>query len=106
MSASPPDAAQAMASAIAWLYLVINAGRVISYVPQVVALWQRRDGAQAISLLTWSYWTLSHITAVLYGTVVIDDSFIVTISLLNLVCCGVVMALAIHRRRLWRQAAA
>jgi hypothetical protein len=89
---------QAMASCIAWLYLLVNSGRVVSYLPQIVALWQCRDGARAISLLTWSYWTLSHVSAVLYGAVVIHDGFVVAISLLNLFCCGLVIALALRRR--------
>ena len=97
---------QAIASSIAWLYLLINSGRVVSYLPQILALWQCRDGARAISLLTWSYWTLSHVSAVLYGAVVIQDAFVVTISLANIVCCGIVIALAMRRRAGQRQAVA
>ena len=66
--------APALLSAVAWLYVVTSSGRVISYLPQIISLWQSRDGAGAVSLATWGYWLLSHTTASLYGLLVVRDA--------------------------------
>lgn len=85
-------------SIIAWLYLATNSARAITYVPQIVAVWRCTDGAQAISLLTWWSWVLSHATGALYGALVIHDGFFVGISILNVVCCSLVALIAARRR--------
>jgi uncharacterized protein with PQ loop repeat len=95
-----PAAAGAMASAIAWLYLLTNSARVVSYLPQIIAIWRCRDGAHSISLLTWGYWMMSHLTAVLYGSVVVRDAYFIAISAMNLTCCAAVTCLAARRRGL------
>jgi hypothetical protein len=41
-------------SVIAWSYLLINATRVLTYVPQVLAVWRCNHGARSVSLLTWT----------------------------------------------------
>ena len=70
-----PDApAGSLIATIAWAYLVTNAVRVLSYLPQIVTVWRCRDGARSLSLWTWSLWTASHITAVLYGTLVVHPA--------------------------------
>ena len=84
---------------IAWTYLATNAARVFTYVPQVVVVWRCRDGARAISLLTWSSWSVSHLAAVLYGALVAHDHFLVGVSLINLLGCGLVTGIAMRRRR-------
>lgn len=89
-----------MLSIIAWLYLVTNSARAITYVPQIVAVWRCTDGAQAISLVTWISWVISHLTGALYGALVIRDGFFVGISILNVVCCGLVALIAARRRGL------
>lgn len=99
MQADPPAAqAAACAAVIAWFYLATNSARLITYVPQIVAVWRCRDGARSISLLTWGSWTVSHFAAILYGIVVVPDLFFVCVSLVNLVSCAVVTAIAAQRR--------
>ena len=95
-----------LASLIAWFYLGTNSARLLTYMPQIVAVWRCRDGARSISLLTWRSWTVSHFAAILYGTVVVPDLFFVCVSAINLVCCGVVTAIAAQRRRSHRAVAA
>ncbi|VWX61322.1 conserved membrane hypothetical protein [Burkholderiales bacterium 8X] len=87
-------------SAIAWIYLVTNAVRVVTYLPQIVAVWRCRDGAKAISLLTWGSWVLSHVTGVVYGIWVIHDGFFIVISTINLAGCAAVTMIAAQRRGL------
>lgn len=84
---------------IGWLYVVVNTGRVLSYLPQIAAVWRCRDGACSISLLTWSYWCVSHLTAALYAGMVVDDWKLLAVSAGNLACCAAVVVLAASRRR-------
>ena len=84
----------AFLSTIAWGYLLVNATRVLTYVPQVMAVWRCTDGARSVSLLTWGSWTLSHVMAVLYGLLVVVDGFFVAISLVNLVGCAAIAGAA------------
>ena len=89
-----------VAAAIGWFYLVTNSTRVITYIPQIVAVWRCTDGARAISLLTWGSWLCSHLTAIAYGLLVVHDAFFVAISTINLVGCGTVTLIAARRRGL------
>ena len=93
----------ALLSTIAWGYLLVNATRVLTYVPQVMAVWRCTDGARSVSLLTWGSWTLSHVMAVLYGLLVVVDGFFVAISLVNLVGCAAIAGIAMRRRGQWRR---
>ncbi|WP_077002332.1 hypothetical protein [Variovorax sp. KK3] len=83
---------------IAWVYLITNAVRIFTYVPQIVVVWRCRDGAPSVSQLTWGSWVLSHITAVLYGALVVFDLFFLLISLVNLLGCGLVVGIVAWRR--------
>ncbi|MEO8247776.1 MAG: hypothetical protein ABI589_00250 [Burkholderiales bacterium] len=88
---------------IGWFYLVTNAARIFTYLPQIAAVWRSTDGARAISLFTWCSWLVSHGAAVLYGTLVMHDLFFVLIALINLFGCGCVTLIAFQRRQLWRR---
>lgn len=90
---------------IGWTYVTVNTGRVLSYLPQIAAVWKSSDGAPSISLLTWSYWSFSHLTAALYGGVVVADWKLLAVSLGNLACCGAVVLLVVHQRSGWRRRA-
>ncbi len=99
----PTAPAGSMLALIAWAYLISNAVRVFSYLPQVIAVWRCRDGARSISLLTWFTWTVSHVTAAVYGLLVVRDAFFVFVSLVNMLGCGVVSLIAARRRLAARQ---
>ncbi|MET0505831.1 MAG: hypothetical protein ABWZ85_10915, partial [Luteibacter sp.] len=83
---------------IGWAYLLTNAVRVFTYIPQIVTVWRCNDGARSVSLLTWSSWVLSHVAALFYGVLVIQDGLFVAITLVNLVGCGAVAVIAARRR--------
>jgi len=38
---------------ITWLFLVANTGRILAYVPQLIAAWNCKNGASSVSRLTW-----------------------------------------------------
>ena len=88
-------------AAIAWAYLAINATRIFTYVPQIIAVWRCTDGARAISLLTWGSWAVSHLSGLAYGALVLHDRFFVVITTINLLgCTSVTSIAAMHRWRL------
>jgi hypothetical protein len=88
---------------IGWLYLLTNATRVITYVPQIVVVWRCTDGAMSVSLLTWCSWVLSHVAATAYGLLLVHDVLFVAISLINLAGCGAVAMIAARRRVQWKR---
>lgn len=88
---------------IAWAFLVTNGARLVTYLPQIAAVWRCRDGARALSLLTWSSWVVGHLTAVLYGAVVLHDGFFVAVALINVAGSAAVVVIAAHRRGLWQR---
>ena len=47
---------------ITGIYVACNTVRLLSYVPQIVAVARENSGAHAISLVTWLFWTLSNAT--------------------------------------------
>lgn len=99
-SLTMPDGALAF---VAWAYLLSNATRVITYVPQILAVWRCHDGARSLSLLTWWSWVVSNITTTAYGLLVVRDLPFLMIALLNLGGCGAVAVIAMHRRAQWRR---
>jgi predicted lysophospholipase L1 biosynthesis ABC-type transport system permease subunit len=58
---------------IAWLFVVSNTGRLLAYLPQIVATARCRQGARGTSLLTWGYFALAHLSAMLYAVFVLQD---------------------------------
>jgi hypothetical protein len=91
---------------VSWAYVLANTGRVLSYLPQIATVWRCGDGARSISLLTWSYWAFSHLTACLYAGVAVHDGKLLAVSLGNLACCSTVVVLtALCRRRFQRERA-
>ncbi len=87
-----------VAAAIGWFYLVTNSARVFTYIPQIIAVWRCRDGARAISLITWYSWAVSHAAAMTYGALVVHDGFFFVISAINFACSSAVATIATQRR--------
>jgi hypothetical protein len=83
---------------VAWLYVITNSVRVFFYAPQIRAVLKAGDGARAVSIVTWGFWTFAHLTAMLYGWFVLDDSAFFAIFAGNLACTGAVTLIAIRKR--------
>jgi uncharacterized protein with PQ loop repeat len=92
-----------------WLFLIANAGRVLAYMPQIASAWKCPSGAKSVSLLTWSYFTFAHLTALMYALVVLQDSKSAWVFAANLSFTSLLVTLLIfkryqHRRRTPAQA--
>jgi len=88
----------AAAEWVGWLYVATNSIRVFFYAPQIRAVLKAEDGARAVSIVTWGFWTFAHLTAMLYGWFVIHDSAFCAIFAGNLACTTAVTLIAIRKR--------
>ena len=73
-SASTTGFAMSWVEVITWVFLVANTGRLLAYVPQFISAWNCPHGAKSVSILTWSYFTFAHGTALVYAIFVLQDS--------------------------------
>ena len=83
---------------IAAAFGIFNALRLVSYLPQIVAVARDRHGAMAISLLTWSIWIAANGSAALYAWINVGDLTLALVSAFNAVCCLAVFVLAVLKR--------
>ncbi|WP_428671920.1 hypothetical protein [Reyranella sp.] len=75
-----------------------NALRLVSYLPQIVAVARDRHGAATISVSCWSIWIGANVSTALYAWAHLDDLSLVAVSVLNAAGCGTVLALALAKR--------
>ena len=80
------------------LYLLFNSARVLSYLPQIWAVSKEESKAQAISLLTWGFWTLANFTTGLYASFVAPDFLLSLMSYGNALGCGIVVGIVLYKR--------
>lgn len=84
---------------ITWLFFITNTGRVLAYLPQIRAAWVCRNGATAVSSLTWGYFAIAHLCGALYGWFVVQDPGMAAIFGGNCVACGVLVGVITWKRR-------
>jgi hypothetical protein len=88
--------------AIAWLFLATNTGRLLAYLPQIVATLRCEAGARSVSVLTWSYFALAHFSALLYALYVLRDARSALIFAGNLAVTLALVAIILWKRRCHR----
>jgi len=88
-----------VSSLIGWLFLVANGGRLLAYIPQIIAAARCNTGAKSISLLTWAYFAFAHLTALLYAAMVLHDQRSIWIFTGNLIVTLLLVGLVFWKRR-------
>lgn len=86
------------APALKWLYAVDGSILFLLYLPQIRAVWRDSAGCKAISMTTWSFWTLSSVITAMYAFVVAHDMMFTLMSLANLTGCALVSGITLFRR--------
>lgn len=84
---------------IVGIYVACNAVRLLSYVPQIVAVAREHSGAYAISLFTWFFWTLSNASTAVYCSTIIDDLLLAGTMWGNAAGCFAVASLTVMKRQ-------
>src|SRR5947209_4290718 len=79
-------------------FALLNGGRVVAYMPQIMCIYRDRNGAAAVSLLTWGMFTAANLATVSYSLTVSSDRVIAAVFALNAVCCVTITCLVACRR--------
>ena len=86
-------------------FALLNGGRTVAYVPQMVRVYRDPHGATAVSLTTWLLFAAANIATVAYALAVADDRLVAFVFGLNAVGCLAIVALtAIMRARATQRA--
>ena len=64
-------------------FALLNGGRIIAYMPQIMCVYRDRNGAEAVSLLTWAMFTAANLATVSYSLTVSSDLVTAFIFALN-----------------------
>lgn len=80
------------------IFSISNCLRVIAYVPQILRVMRDREGATAVSCMTWLLFSLSHLSTVLYALLVISDWRMAVIFFANLLCSLTILGLTLYKR--------
>jgi len=84
---------------IGWLFLITNAGRLLAYFPQIIAAARCDAGARSVSVVTWGYFAIAHLSALMYAIAVLKDSRSIWIFSGNLVVTLILVAIVLIKRR-------
>ena len=85
-------------------FALLNGGRVLAYVPQIVSVYRCQNGAPAVSAMTWFMFAAANLATVCYALTVSSDLVVAGIFGLNTLCCVVITALLALRRMSVRRA--
>ena len=83
---------------IGLLYVMVNALRIVFYIPQIMTIARCQNGAVSNSLATWGYFAVSHWVAVIYFTIGQRDHLALMISLGNAIAVSVLVGTILWRR--------
>ena len=89
-------------------FALLNGGWIVAYLPQIMCVYRDRNGAAAVSILTWAMFMAANLATVSYALTVSSDLIVASVFALNAVCCMAITGLIACRRvavagwgRLW-----
>lgn len=81
------------------IYATFSTVRILFYVPQLLAVSRERSPAHAISIISWTFWSISHAATAVYGLIVTHDTLLSAMMWSNAAGCSAIVALTIMKRR-------
>jgi uncharacterized protein with PQ loop repeat len=84
---------------VTWVFFAANGGRIVAYIPQVVAAWKCENGAKSVSRMTWGYFAFAHMTGILYGLIVIHNTQMALVFAGNFVVCCLLVGIVTWKKR-------
>jgi uncharacterized protein with PQ loop repeat len=82
-------------------FALLNGGRVLAYLPQIARVYRDRNGATAVSLMTWVMFTAANVATVSYSLLVSRDLVVACVFALNACGCLVIAVMTALRRLAW-----
>lgn len=80
------------------LFALLNLGRTLAYVPQIVSICRDTNGATAVSIVTWSTFAAAHAATVAYIITASNDAVMAGVFALNAFGCALIALLAACKR--------
>lgn len=81
-------------------FLLTNIGRVLAYLPQIIAIARDEDRAKAVSCSTWSLFFLSNLSSALYAGLLGADAAMTFAFAVNTACCATIVGMLCWKRRM------
>jgi hypothetical protein len=81
------------------LFSLVNALRIVAYLPQIHRAAQDPNGASAVSSLTWVLFLFSHFATIAYAIVNLKDHLLALVFSGNALACFAVVAVTAWKRR-------
>lgn len=81
------------------LFASCNVMRIAAYVPQMLMLLRHPTAAASFSHPTWALFAMANASTALCAGWTIGDVTLCVFHAFSALCCGVLMALAVYRRR-------
>lgn len=82
------------------LYIIVPIISFTGYLPQIIKLFKLQKAPQSFSIATWAIWTFSYFISTAYALWVVGDFMFTVVCLLNLVCHGIILGLAVLKCRI------
>jgi hypothetical protein len=79
-------------------FALLNSGRALAYVPQIVRVYRDQNGAAAVSLITWALFASSNLATAVYAHTVYSDAVMATVFAFNTLACLLVVVLTAMKR--------
>lgn len=80
-------------------FLILNALRILLYLPQLRTCWRDRQGCPTINLWTWSSWLAANLSSALFMWVFLNDGWGLLLNLGNALMCLATVVVTLIRRR-------
>jgi hypothetical protein len=85
------------------LFALFNSARLVAYLPQILVVWQDRQGAKAISCTTWALFASSNFSTTTYAIFGLGDWGMALVFGVNTICCVAILTLTGMRRAQFRE---
>ena len=83
---------------VTWAFFAANGGRIVAYIPQLIAAWKCENGAKSVSRMTWGYFAFAHLTGILYGLLVIHNQQMALVFAGNFVVCCLLVGIVTWKK--------
>jgi uncharacterized protein with PQ loop repeat len=82
-------------------FALLNGARIVAYLPQIARVYHDRNGATAVSLMTWVMFAAANVATVAYALIVARDFVVAAVFALNTFGCLVIVVMTALRRLAW-----